>query len=366
MMHYCRVRELERGFLFNSGEFKRVLKPGKYFFLDPLFRVEVDKVDVTEVFVTHDDKEVLWKARAFEDEATVLDLKDNERGLVWVDGRLHSLVGPGLHVLWNVFHEVKTEVVTVDEVRFDTPNTAEVAYLPGSASFLRTVEVESGHVGLFFRNGKYVESLLPGMHLFWVKAGPFEVKHVDLRQSVVDVAGQEIMTADKVTLRMNAVVAYQVVDPLKSVMAASDASQALYREAQLALRESVGTRNLDELLADKTNLSEGLAAELSGRVVAFGLKVFSFGVRDVVLPGDMRDLLNKVVEAKKEAEANNIARREETAAMRSQANTAKLFESNPMLMRLRQLEVLEKLLENSNMRLVLHEKGISEQIASLF
>ena len=81
----------------------------------------------------------------------------------------------------------------------------------------------------------------------------------------------------------------------------------------------------------------------------------SLGIRDVILPGEMKDLMNKVTEAKKAAEATLITRREETAAMRSQANTAKILESSPTLMRLRELEMLEKVAEKANLKVVLGE-----------
>lgn len=152
---------------------------------------------------------------------------------------------------------------------------------------------------------------------------------------------------DKVTLRLNAVVTYRVADAHKALSAADDARQALYREAQLALRAVIGARELDQFLADKDAVASELEVIVRQRVVASGLEVISLGIRDVILPGDMKDLMNKVTEAKKAAEANLIARREETAAMRSQVNTAKLLEGNPTLMRLRELEVLEKVATNS-------------------
>jgi regulator of protease activity HflC (stomatin/prohibitin superfamily) len=100
--------------------------------------------------------------------------------------------------------------------------------------------------------------------------------------------------------------------------------------------------------------------------------VTGLGIRDIILPGEMsktrrgeKDLMNKVTEAKKAAEANLIARREETAAMRNQANTAKLLESNPTLMRLRELEVLEKVAGNSKLNVVLGEKGLAERVVNL-
>ena len=85
-------------------------------------------------------------------------------------------------------------------------------------------------------------------------------------------------------------------------------------------------------------------------------------VRDAILPGDMKDLMNKVREARKAAQTNLIARREETAAMRSQANTAKLLSKDSTLMRLRELEVLEKIASAGNLNLVLGEKGLAERV----
>ena len=188
---------------------------------------------------------------------------------------------------------------------------------------------------------------------------------VDLREQVVDVAGQEIMTADKVTLRLNAVVTYKVADPLKAVTTVEDYRQALYREAQLALRGVIGTRELDALLSDKDAVARELDGIVRGRVAGFGVEVVALGIRDVILPGEMKDLMNKVTEAKKAAEAALITRREETAAMRSQANTAKILESSPTLMRLRELEVLEKVSEKANLTVVLGEKGLADRVVKL-
>src|SRR5205807_857156 len=143
-------------------------------------------------------------------------------------------------------------------------------------------------------------------------------------------------------LRMNAVVTYRVQDAWQAVSVADDAKQALYREAQLALRAVVGSRELDAFLTDKDAVAEELAVMVRPRGQALGLELLALGIRDVILPGEMKDLMNKVTEAKKAAEANLIVRRAETAAMRSQANTAKLLQENPTLMRLRELEVLEK------------------------
>lgn len=127
----------------------------------------------------------------------------------------------------------------------------------------------------------------------------------------------------------------------------------------------MGTRDLDALLSDKTAVTEELQSALRKRALVFGVEIISLGIKDVILPGDMKTLLNKVIEAKKSSEANVIARREETAAMRSQLNTARLMEGNPALMRMRELEVLERIAESSKMSIVLGEKGLADRVTNL-
>ena len=158
---------------------------------------------------------------------------------------------------------------------------------------------------------------------------------------------------------------HQLEDALKSVQVSNDPSQSLYRECQLILRSAVGARELDELLTDKDSLVAEIEALITAKAKEFGLKVVSFGIRDIILPGDMRNLMNKVVEAKKAAEANLISRREETAATRSQCNTAKMLENNPTLMRLRELEVLERIASNSELNLILGEKGLADRVTNM-
>ncbi len=122
---------------------------------------------------------------------------------------------------------------------------------------------------------------------------------------------------------------------------------------------------MDQFLGDKDVVAREMEETVRGQVGELGLEVVSAGIRDVILPGDMKDLMNKVTEAKKAAEANLIVRREETAAMRSQANTAKVLEGNPTLMRLRELEVLEKIAAAGKLNIVLGEKGLAERVVNL-
>jgi regulator of protease activity HflC (stomatin/prohibitin superfamily) len=360
-----KVREHERGLLFEDREFKGVLRPGRHW-VGRLFRVvRVDTVSVRDPWLKRPDLDVLVKSGALGDEATVVDLKDHQRAVVWIDGRVAAVLTPGLYALWNVFRQVRVETFDARTVRLEHPDLAVLLQAADAAAAIEAVAVDAGHVALVFEDGRHAAALGPGLHAFWKGAVRLRVFRVDLREQVVDVAGQEIMTADKVTLRLNAVVTFKVADPLLAVTVVEDHKQALYREAQLALRGVVGTRELDVLLADKDAVARELDEALRPRVRAFGVEVASLGIRDVILPGEMKELMNKVTEAKKAAEATFITRREETAAMRSQANTARILESSPTLMRLRELETLERVADKANLTVVLGEHGLADRVVKL-
>jgi regulator of protease activity HflC (stomatin/prohibitin superfamily) len=218
---------------------------------------------------------------------------------------------------------------------------------------------------LLYRDGVLIDRMGGGLHVFWKGAGKLAWKTVDTRECALDVAGQEIMTADKVTLRVNLLVTYRVADSVRAVTATADYAQALYREAQLVLRAAVGAKTLDALLSDKETVGAEVREALSARADAIGVRVSAVGLRDVILPGDMKSLLNQVIAATKEAEANLIKRREETAAARSQANTAKLLADNPVLARLKELEMLQSILAGSKATFVFGQGDLSEQVRSL-
>jgi regulator of protease activity HflC (stomatin/prohibitin superfamily) len=112
---------------------------------------------------------------------------------------------------------------------------------------------------------------------------------------------------------------------------------------QMAAREVVATHTLDELLALREALSGSIAQAVAERAAEVGLEVTSFGLKDLILPGEMKALLNRVIEAQKEAEANVILRREETAATRSLAQTARVLAENPLVVRLKELEAYKEL-----------------------
>ncbi len=365
MLKTVKIRSFEAGLLFRDGEFKGLLAEGRHRFFDPLNKVAVQVVSKRDPWLVHERLDVIVKSGALKDCAIVLDLKDYQRALVWIDGRFSHVLPPGLYAYWTTHREVATEVVDARKVRFEHQDLQVIVRSAMADRVLDDYAVEQGHLGVLFQDGNFTETLAPGRYAFWKNVAKVALVSVDTRETMLDVAGQEIMTADKVTLRLNAVVTYHVADARTAVSATDNVRQALYREVQLALRAIVGARELDQFLTDKDAVARELEEAVRRRMTELGLAVVSAGIRDVILPGDMKDLMNKVTEAKKAAEANLIARREETAAMRSQANTAKVLEGNPTLMRLRELEVLEKVAVGGKLNVVLGEKGLAERVVNL-
>lgn len=359
------VRNYEMGLLFRSGEFQKLLPPGRHWVFDPLGKRHVERVSQRDPWLVHEQLDLIIKSGALEDRAIVLDLQDDERALVWIDGRFSHILPPGQYAYWKSLRKVRVEVVDARNVRFQHRDLPVIVRSPLVDRVLEVATVDVGHVGVLFLDGRYSETLPTGRYAFWKNVAQVQLVPIDLRETMLDISGQEMMTADKVTLRLNAGVTYRVVDARQAVSVVDDVLQALYREAQLALRAVIGGRELDGFLTDKDAVVEELADIVRRRVSNLGLDVLSVGIRDVILPGEMKDLLNKVTEARKAAEANLIVRREETAAMRSQANTAKVLEGNPTLMRLRELEVLEKVASAAKLNVVLGEKGLAERVVNL-
>jgi regulator of protease activity HflC (stomatin/prohibitin superfamily) len=165
-------------------------------------------------------------------------------------------------------------------------------------------------------------------------------KLVDTRWTVHDVAGQEVLTADRVTTRVNIAAAYRVTDPVKAASTVSDFVVALHQALQFAFRKTLGTRSLDQLLAEKVSVDAEAADKVRAEMAQIGIEVGEIALKDVILPGEMREILNRVVAVSKEAEANVIRRREETAATRALLNTARVMAENPVMLPLKALDAI--------------------------
>jgi hypothetical protein len=365
MLGSVKIGNFQKGIYFCDGKPQSLLETGKHFMLKPFKDDKIIIYSERDPWLTSDMLDMIVKSELAKEFLTVIDLKDNERALVWIDNRFDSILMPGLYALWNTVRKIKVEIVETEKVLFERKEMDAILKGKNAESSLEIFTVSEGHEGLFFLNGKLAERLEPGRYIFWKGVGQVKLYHKDLREVTVDISGQEIMTHDKVTLRINAVLNYRIKDAVKVVYASDDIAQTLYRDAQLALRAVVGTKELDHFLAAKDEVINELIALMSKRAQEIGIEIIGLGIRDIILPGEMKDLLNKVTEAKKLAEANLIFRREEVAAMRSQLNTAKLLADNPVLMRLKELEILEKVSSNSKLKVILGNEKLTEKVVNL-
>jgi regulator of protease activity HflC (stomatin/prohibitin superfamily) len=341
------VKDGERALLLRNGRFERALEPGRYRLFDPARELVAEIFAVVRADFPADRYAVLKAARPdlVADLFEAVETKAGELAVVSYDGRPVHLLGP-----WTtrVFWKVATKV---DVERIDAAADPKVAprHLKMVArernSHLTEVVVENNEAGLLYVEGRFVERLAPGRHSFWTVDRKVEVKRLDLRPQAVEITAQEMLTKDRIALRVTLTALRRIVDPVRAVDAVAEVDTWLYRLVQFAIREAVAARTLDEVLSAKSALDAELRAYVRERLADTGIEVAELGVKDVILPGEIRELVNKVVEAERTAKANLIRRQEETAAARSLLNTAKLMEDNPLLLRLKELESLERLVE---------------------
>jgi len=187
--------------------------------------------------------------------------------------------------------------------------------------------------------------LPPGNHGFWRFNRQVSVTSVDLRSQIAEVSGQEILTRDKVGLRLNLSAVWRFTDVRRAMAQMPKPAEHVYRELQFGLLAAVGEQTLDALLENKAAIDQTVLAQVRERLEGSGIALESVGVKDIILPGEMKTILAQVVEAEKSAQANVIRRREETAATRSLLNTAKVMEGNPVALRMKELETLERVAE---------------------
>jgi len=282
----------ERGLLFHERSFETVLEPGVRWIFDPLRRTEIEVRDLTVPEFEHPQLDFLLNA-AGEDTAThfhVVELEDREVGLVYKNGKIAGVLAPGRRQLyWR-------GPVDVHVVRYDISQDCEIpsgiaqvlvrAKQPLAAQVaeaVMAVEVPDTAIGLLMIDGELVKVLGPGLHAFWKFQRAISVELIDRRVQAMEVAGQELLTRDWVNLRIGLVALWQVLDVVRARAALSNFVDFAYKELQFALREAVGNRTLDEVLADRGLLDREICAAAHGKVTGHGLAIHSVGVKDVTL-----------------------------------------------------------------------------------
>jgi SPFH domain / Band 7 family len=346
LFHTVTVRDDERAFLMRDGRFERLLEPGRYREFDLGGRLSSEVVKILRAEIAA-ERALLFEKTQPEIAAkhfVLVQPSPTEIAIVSFDGEPKHIVLPNTtRAFWKTLTLVEVDMI-------DTAVDARVAKrhldkldLRGN-SVVQAI-VEAHEAGLLFIDGQLKERLAAGRHAFWQIGRTVRIAKVDLRPRPLEVTAQEILTKDRIGIRVTLTAFARVIEPEKSVLAAADLDNTVYRLIQFAIREAVATRTLDDILAARDTIDREVRGFVIERVKDLGLEIGEIGVKDVILPGDVRDLLNKVVEAERTAKANLIRRQEETAATRSLLNTARLMDDNPLLLRLKELEALEKLVE---------------------
>ncbi len=335
MWKVVQVTRGRRVAVLKDGVFSSLLPPGKHVLWTLGSLVELVEVDVSQSVerVPADDPlpvDVEGAARVV--------VADGTRGVVRVDGVVSQVLGPGTWRIWSGgAGAVATSFVDVG----DEPVALSAGdVLPVSADWLEGHSSASS-VLVLRKDGAPVKVLEPGRYRWW-RSGPWDTTRVDTSMQTLELPAQDLVTRDQVPVRVKAAAIYRVVDPMRFV-SEPHADTLLYGAIHLVLREVIAARTLDGLVEAREDLSADQLARAVGALPDVGIRLSAAWVKDVILPGEVKDLVARVTMARKDAEANAIRRREEVASTRQLANTAKLLEGNPILLRLKELEALGEL-----------------------
>jgi len=360
------ISENQIALYYQDNVIKEILKTGKYVFWKSSLFGEVKIYYLTDKFVYGNNLTILLENELLKNELNIFAVNDNEIGLYFCDNNFKEVLKPGRYAFWksNILHKILN--INLNNPFIDESFDKQLFSRPEIIPYLSVFLVEPFEKGLFFIDKKYIETLEPGRYYFWKGSKDIRIDKVDMRQNQINIAGQEIMSKDKVTLRFNFVCQYKILNPYIAINQITNFSNDLYVLLQLALREYIGVYTLDEILLKKEEISEYITNKLKSKVLELGIDLIFAGVKDVILPGDIKEILNQVLIAEKKAQANVIMRREETASTRSLLNTAKLMEDNELLYKLKELEYIERISEKISQISISGGTQFLEQLKQIF
>jgi hypothetical protein len=362
-MKRVKVNAYQVGLVFKNGEYQRLLTTGTYWFWK---KESVFVYDITKPFIAPIELNILLQDNMLVDLLIVVEVKDNEIVLLYENGLMKQVLTAGRYAFWKSV--VQYEFIRADISKIDIPDNFERALLAKAPvnAWVRSSEVQSYEKALLFVDGKFVKVLEPGIYYWWKNNIAIHVAKVDIRQQQLEINGQEILTRDKAALRINAWAQYKVDVIEKALLQNKDYDKQLYVAFQLALREYIAGFSFDELLEKKESIAPFILQSVREDAEVLGVVVKDFGIRDIILPGDVKEIMNQVLVAEKKAQANTIMRREETASTRSLLNTAKLMEENAMLWKLKEMEYVEKIADKINNISVSGNGVLIEQLKQIF
>lgn len=346
MLRRILVGDNERALLIRNKRFAGILNPGAHWILTLGRTVELERHNVREVTFVSDWTDFIAKAtpELAAEYFIIVETNESQVAVVYLDGKLTRVIGPAKRALfWRGAAEVTFDVIDAREAAQVPQRLLPALARMGRESLTTFAVIDEGKRGLLYLDGRFDRELGAGTYGFWNAVVSPRVDVLETRRQTLEVPGQEILTKDKVTVRVNISALFEITNVVAARSGVKDVQEDLYRTLQIAVRQTLGKRTLEEVLGERSDIDGTVAAEVRRETETFGVRVDAIAIKDIILPGDIRDILNQVVTAEKQAQANLIRRREETAATRSLLNTSKLLENNPLLMRLKELEALEKI-----------------------
>lgn len=324
------IKDNQAGFVLKDGIFKKMITAGTYHFSKTLgYEVEIEEM-TGELDYIDVPYQVLSKDKEFLNATIHMEIPDGSVGFLYVNGKLTSFAGRKEYTYWNVFDKYEIKVISMEETLMgEEVNKQMVSLIP--KNLYTKMLVGEGEAGLVYYDNVLQKQLSKGIYRFWNFSHTVSYRVFDMKQRELDIVGQEILTKDKIGIRMNVACMFKVRDAVE--------------------------------FAEK--ISGEIFQVLKGKEDMFCVNFLTAGIKDIILPGEIRDIMNSVLVAEKTAQANVISRREEVASTRSLLNTAKLMDENTTLYKLKELEYLERICGKVGEISVNGNAGIVEQLGKI-
>ena len=358
------IKDNQAGFVLKNGVFQKMITAGTYHFSKMAGYTVVVEEMLGEMNYMEVPYQVLSKDKTFSEAVVHMEIPDGFVGFLYMNGKLTFFANRKDYVFWNVFDKYEMKVISMEETVIGEEISKQMLALVPKHLYTE-VSVGEGEIGLVYYDNVLQKPLSKGIYRFWNYNHTVSFCVIDMKQKELDIVGQEILTKDKIGIRMNVSCMYKVRDAVEFVAKISDLKGQLYHAVQLVVREIVGNYKLDEILEAKEQISKEIYGALGEREEMFCVNFITAGIKDIILPGEIREIMNSVLVAEKTAQANVISRREEVASTRSLLNTAKLMDENQTLYRLKELEYLERICEKVGEISVNGSAGIVEQLGEM-
>lgn len=362
-MKRVRIHAGTVGLVFKKGDYNRVITNGTYWLS---FNESVLKYNLSLPFNTPKPLEILLQDDELLNMLTIVEVADNEIVLTYENGNFTQVLTAGRYAFWNNLIDYKFVKADLSKIEISEEINKALFSNLQLRNYIRVFEVAAYEKAIMIVDDTFVKILEHGTYYFWKNQQTIKIVKADMRQLQLEIAGQELLTKDKATVRINFYAQYKVVNLETALMRNKEYEKQLYVALQLALRAFIGAYTLDELLAQKEIIAQAVLKDVKGQADALGVQVVHTGIRDVILPGDMKEIMNQVLIAHKKAQANVVTRREETASTRSLLNTAKLMEDNTMLFKLKEMEYVEKIADKIGEITVAGNGNVIEQLKDIF